>query len=343
MKYLVTINTGSSSVKMSLFDYKKLKEIARTKIDRVTSYDKAIRKGIENLKIEDIKNVKVVTHRVVHGGDKYVETTLITKYVEAHIKKLSKIAPLHNPVNLKGIKAAKKIFKCAHFAVFDTAFHQTIPKKAHIYGIPLRYYKDDGIRKYGFHGTNHKYMYNQALQLLGKKKASGITCHIGNGVSVTAIEKGKVIDTSMGFTPLEGTIMGTRSGSIDPEIIFYLESRYGRLDVRRLLQTRSGLLGLSEYSPDMRDVYKKAKSGVKKAQLAIDVYSYSISKYVGMYYTMLKKLDFIAFSGGIGENAGYIRKAILKNLPQIKKPKKLIIPANEAYQMALETKEKLEK
>lgn len=341
--YLLTVNAGSSSVKVGLFEYETLKEIAKVHIDRVRSYEKALRQALDNLEISDLKEIKLVAHRVVHGGERYTETTLITKHLENKIKDLSTLAPLHNPVNLKGIKAAKKIFKCPHFAVFDTAFHQTIPKKAHIYGLPIKYYRNDGVRKYGFHGTSHKYMYNEALKQLKKRKASGITCHIGNGVSVTCINKGEVIDTSMGFTPLEGCIMGTRSGSIDPEILFYLKSRYGRLNLQKLIQEKSGLLGLSEHSSDMRDVYKKVKSGVQKAKLALEVYNYSIAKYVGMYFSMLPELDFIAFSGGIGQNANYVRKGILKNLPAIKKPKIIVVEANEAYQMALESKEKLEK
>lgn len=340
--YILTINTGSSSVKVDLFHYSNLKHAASTQIDRVTSYDKAFKQAIENLKLDNIKDIKVVTHRVVHGGDRYTDTMLITTNLEKALHKLSPLAPLHNPVNLKGIKAAKKIFHCPHFAVFDTAFHKTIPQKAHIYGLPIKYYRNDGIRKYGFHGISHKYMYNNALKELGKRKASGITCHIGNGVSVTAIEKGEVIDTSMGFTPLEGCIMGTRSGSIDPAILSYLKSRYGRLDTNKLIQEKSGLLGLSELSSDMRDIYAKAKSGVKKAQLVLDIYNYSIAKYIGMYFAMLPELDFIAFSGGIGQNADYVRKGILQNLPAIKRPKIIVIEANEAYQMALETKEKLE-
>jgi acetate kinase len=340
--YILTINTGSSSVKIDLFDYKTLTKIASTHIDRVKSYDRAFKQAIQNLNLDNLKDLKVVTHRVVHGGERYTDTMLITKNLEKALHKLSPLAPLHNPVNLKGIKAAKKIFHCPHFAVFDTAFHQTIPKKAHIYGLPMKYYRNDSVRKYGFHGISHKYMYNQALKELGKRKASGITCHIGNGVSVTAIQKGEVIDTSMGFTPLEGCIMGTRSGNIDPEILTYLKSRYGRLDTQKLIQEKSGLLGLSEFSSDMRDIYTKAKAGVKKAQLVLDVYNYSIAKYVGMYFAMLPELDFIAFSGGIGQNAKYVRKGILDNLPAIKRPKIIVIEANEAYQMALETKEKLE-
>jgi acetate kinase len=187
-------------------------------------------------------------------------------------------------------------------------------------------------------------MYNQAKLQTRKKKINVITCHLGNGASVTAIENGKVIDTSMGFTPLEGIIMGTRSGSIDPAIPYYLQSRYGRLNTEKMLQERSGLLGVSEISSDMRDIREKALKDNKKANTALDVYSYSISKFVGMYYTMLGDVDFIIFSGGIGENASYVRKRVIKNLKGISpKTKVITVKANEAYQMAHDIKEKLEK
>jgi len=340
--YVLSINTGSSSVKMDLFNYSDLKHLANSEIDRVKNMDKAFKKSLEKLKIENLKDIKVVCHRVVHGGERYFEPTLITKRVEEAIDELSVLAPLHNPLNLKGIKAAKKLFKCPHFAVFDTGFHQTIPKKAHIYGLPMKYYKNDGVRKYGFHGISHKYMYLYCLEKLGKKSSSGITCHIGNGISVAGINKGEVFDTSMGFTPNEGCLMGTRSGNIDPEILWYLKSRYGRLDIQKLIQEKSGLLGLSESSSDMRDLWAKVKAGTQKSQLVLDIYNYSISKYVGMYFAMLPKIDFIAFSGGIGQNAAYVRQGILKNLPAIKGVKSYIVKANEALQMARDTKAKLE-
>lgn len=342
--YLLTINAGSSSIKLDLFRYKDLKLVRSVEFDRVRSYEKAFRDGLEQLKVDDPQKIQVVAHRVVHGGEKYHDTTVITKWVEDAIEKLGKLAPLHNPVNLKAIKAAKKMFHCPHFAVFDTAFHQSIPEKAYLYGIPLKYYKEDGVRKYGFHGINHKYMYNQARSQSRKKKINVVTCHLGNGASVTAIENGKVIDTSMGFTPLEGLIMGTRSGSIDPAIPYYLQSRYGRLNTEKMLQERSGLLGISEISSDMRDIREKALKDNKKANTALDVYAYSVSKFVGMYYTMLGDVDFIVFSGGVGENASYVRKRVIKNLKGISKKTKVItVKANEALQMATEVKEKLEK
>lgn len=341
--YLLTINAGSSSLKLDLFLYKDLKKIKSIQIDRVRSYEKAFKDGLEELKVSDPQKIHVIAHRVVHGGEKYSDTTVITKWVEGTIENLAKIAPLHNPVNLKAIRAAKKIFPCPHFAVFDTAFHQSIPEKAYLYGIPLKYYKQDGVRKYGFHGINHKYMYSEARNDTRKKKINVITCHIGNGVSVAGIEDGKVIDTSMGFTPLEGAIMGTRSGSVDPAIPYYLQSRYGRLNTEKMLQERSGLLGLTESSSDMRDLREKTLKDNKKAKTAMDVYCYSISKYVAMYYTMLGDVDYIVFSGGIGENANYVRKNILKNLKGLSsKTKILVVKSNEALQMAKEVKEKLE-
>lgn len=340
--YLLTINAGSSSIKVDLFRYKSLKHVQNIKIDRVKNHEKALKQAIEKLQLEDIKQILVVAHRVVHGGEKYTEPTVITKYTEKGIESHAPLAPLHNPINLKVIRIAKKLFHCPHFAVFDTSFHSTIPEKAYLYGLPYKYYQKDGVRKYGFHGTNHKYMYEQTLKRSTKKKLNVITCHLGNGVSVTAIKQGKVIDTSMGFTPLEGAIMGTRSGSIDPAIPFYLKKRYGRLDTEKMLQEKSGLLGLSEISSDMRDIHEKAKQKNQKALRTIEAYSYSIAKYIAMYVTLLGKVDYIVFSGGIGENAGYIRRKIMSNLKSLPKSvKPIVIEANEAYQMAKEVKDKL--
>lgn len=342
--YLITVNTGSSSVKIGLFDYKTLKEIDHVHIEKVSSYDRALETALRLLEIEDKKFVKVVAHRVVHGGKHFHDTTLITKSVERKIDELKELAPLHNPINLKGIEAAKKIFKCPHFAVFDTAFYQPLPLKAKLYGLPYQYYEKDDIQRYGFHGINHKYVYYEACSQLDQTGLTGITCHLGNGCSITLTEKGKPRDTSMGFTPLEGLIMGTRSGDIDPAIIFYLKSRYGRLNIERMLQERSGLLGLSGVSSHMREIFLAAKNKKnQQARTAIDTFCYHAAKYIATYAGLVPKLDFIAFTGGIGERAGYVRRKILNNLPGVKYDHLLVINANEAYQMALEAKEKLNK
>jgi acetate kinase len=341
--YLLSINFGSSSIKVDIFNYKNLKLINSVNLSKQKNHEKSFETAIKLLNIKDNKQIKAVAHRVVHGGDKYKEATLITPKIEIEIEKLSELAPLHNPINLLGIKQAKKMFKCPHFAIFDTAFHQTIPSKAYTYAIPRKYIEQSKIRKYGFHGTNHKFAYSESCKLLNKKSASGIICHLGSGCSISAIKDGKVIDTSMGFTPLEGLVMGTRSGNVDPSIIFHLQRKYPKLNVEKLLLEKSGLLGLAENQGHMRKIFVAAKNGYKEAQNAIKVFCYRASQYVGFYALLLPQVDFITFTGGIGENANYIRRQILKNLPSLSLPNIFVIKANEALQMAKEVKEKLAK
>lgn len=345
MSYLLSINAGSSSLKATLFEFKNLKTIESYHFTRVKDHQKCLEKIHQDLKQKNLNNLKAIAHRVVHGGEKYKDCTLITTQVENEIKKLSPLAPLHNPINLTCIKLAKKLFKCAHFAVFDTGFFNNIPEKAYLYGIPTKYYHDDKIRKYGFHGINHKYIYEETKKLIKTNKPSGIICHLGNGCSISAIKNGKAIDTSMGFTPLDGVIMGTRSGSIDPGIILYLQKKYPRLNIEKLLQEKSGLLGLSQISNHMRDIYLEARKGDKQCQATIDAYCYKISSYVGFYANLLPDLDFITFTGGVGENAQYVRNKVTKNLPGLIMDfsKIFVIPANENYQMASETKSKISK
>lgn len=344
MTYILAINAGSSSLKATLFLEKNLVVIQQFHYLRVKNHKESFQKLIKELPIS-AKEISTVAHRVVHGGEKYSECTLITKWVEREIEKLNRLAPLHNPVNLKCIQLAKEVFKCPHFAIFDTAFFQNLPPKSYLYGIPNKYYYDDQIRKYGFHGTNHKYVYKEGCKIINQKRANAIICHLGNGCSVSAIKKGKAIDTSMGFTPLDGLIMGTRSGAIDPGIIIYLQKKYPRLNIENLLLNKSGLLGLSQVSNHMRDIYLAAKDGHEQSKITIDTFCYKVASYVGFYANLLDEIDFIAFTGGIGEKAGYVRQKVMRNLPGlvIDTSQILVIPANEELQMAKEVAKKNKK
>src|SRR4249919_2640892 len=248
--------------------------------------------------------IEAVGHRVVHGGETFAATTIITKKVKEKIQKLFPLAPLHNPANYLGIEVAEKIFtKAKQVAVFDTAFHQTLPSKAFTYAIPKSFYTDHHIRAYGFHGTSHKYVSSKAMEYLNKPDARLITIHLGNGCSMAAVKNGKSVDTSMGFSPLSGLIMGTRSGDIDPSIIFHLISQlgYDPEQVNSLLNKRSGMLGLSGFS-DMRDIGKAAQEGNPDAKFALEIYAYRIKKYIGSYAAAMNGLDAIVFTAGVGEN-----------------------------------------
>lgn len=384
---ILTINAGSSSLKASLFE--KTKELVKIQIDginrdkckftyksadknigqhqKIKNHETALTFALEllskNKAIEDLKEIKAVGHRVVHGGEKYTKSVKIDANVLKTIEKLSNLAPLHNPVNLEAIKAAKKLLpkNSKHIAVFDTSFHQTIPEKGYLYGLPFKLYKKESIRRYGFHGTNHKYVIESALKTMKKKKAKIVSCHIGNGSSITASIDGNSVDTSMGFTPLEGIIMGTRCGSIDPAITFHLQKnlKMKAKEVDTLLNKESGLLGVSGISSDMRDIYAKYKDKDQNAIRTIELLAYQIAKYIGSYAAAMNGLDAIVFTGGIGEKAFYVREKVIDYLEflgfkldktknktskgdcvdQISKGKKkiFVIKANEAYQIAKET------
>ncbi|TXK21348.1 acetate kinase [Pontibacter qinzhouensis] len=266
--------------------------------------------------IQDPAEIEVVGHRVVHGGESFAATTVVTQEVKAEIKKLFPLAPLHNPSNYMGIEVAEHIFTNAkQVAVFDTAFHQTMPEKAFRYAIPNSYYTDQGIRAYGFHGTSHKYVSEQALEYLDKPDAKIITIHLGNGCSMAAVDAGKSVDTSMGFGPLSGLIMGTRSGDIDPSVIFHLVNQlgYDPDQVNTLLNKRSGMQGLTGFS-DMRDIIKAMDEGDKNASLAYDLYAYRIKKYIGAYAAVLNGLDALIFTAGVGENDAIIRERICQQM-----------------------------
>ncbi len=269
--------------------------------------------------INSADEIDLVGHRVVHGGEEFAKTTIITEAVKQTIKKLSSLAPLHNPANLIGIEVAEKIFiKARQVAVFDTAFHQSIPAEAYRYAIPNTYYTEHGIRVYGFHGTSHRYITKRAASLVNKplNKVNLITIHLGNGASMAAIKHGKSIDTSLGLTPLPGLVMGTRSGDIDPGVIFYLNETLGYelADIKNLLNKESGLKGLANDN-DMRGVTERAKDGDAEAILALEVYTYRIKKYIGAYMAAIgEQLDAIIFTAGVGENSAMIRAMSMNGL-----------------------------
>lgn len=304
-------------------------------------------------------DIAAVGHRVVHGGEHFSGPTIITEEVKHQIKKLFSLAPLHNPVNYKCIEVAEQTFVNAkQIAVFDTAFHQTIPEQAYRYAIPESYYKEDGIRVYGFHGTSHKYVSEQAVNWLGQKESKIISVHLGNGCSITAIKNGQSIDTSMGFGPLSGLMMGTRSGDIDPSVIFHLmeHSGYTLSQLSTLVNKQCGLLGVGG-SSDMRDIRKMVNEGKKAAVLAVKLYAYRIKKFIGAYAAVLNGIDAIVFTAGVGENDSQMREAVCSELEYLgieldqelnatykgelkeisaatARVKILVIPTNEEYEIA---------
>ncbi len=264
--------------------------------------------------ITDIQSIDAVGHRVVHGGEYYNSSVIIDAQVEKNIAQLAPFAPLHNPANLNGIHAVQSIFShCPHTAVFDTAFHQTMPPHAYMYALPYEIYKKYGIRRYGFHGTSHYYVSREAARRMGKepKDINVITCHLGNGCSISAVEKGISIETSMGFTPLQGMMMGTRSGDIDPAILGYLQSQgmsFTELDT--MMNKQSGLLGISGVSNDMRDLQEAMKQGNKRAELALQMFAWSVQKHVGAYVGLLHTVDMLIFTAGVGQNDVEMRERI---------------------------------
>lgn len=269
--------------------------------------------------ISDMSEIDAVGHRVVHGGERFTDSVLITSDVLQGIEACSEIAPLHNPPNLYGINACMEIMRgTPQVAVFDTAFHQTMPKVAYLYGLPYEMYVKYGLRRYGFHGTSHKYVAQRAAEMMGEhmNDLRIITCHLGNGASLTAIKYGKSIDTSMGYTPLEGLIMGTRSGEIDPAIIPFLmeKENMNAQQIDDYLNRRSGILGISGLSSDFRDLESAANRGDERSQLAIDVFAYKVKKYIGGYVAAMGGLDAIVFTAGLGENSPFMRDKICNGL-----------------------------
>ena len=345
---IFVVNSGSSSIKYQLFKMPVEKPVCSGLVERIglensvithkifSDHDeKTIKKTMdlsgheEGLKevaalLTDVETgvikrpdeIEAVGHRVVHGGETFAATTIITKKVKEEIKKLFPLAPLHNPANYQGIEVAEKIFmKAKQVAVFDTAFHQTLPQIAFTYAIPKSFYTDQHIRVYGFHGTSHKYVSGRAMEYLNMREAKLITIHLGNGSSIAAVKNGKSTDTSMGFSPLSGLVMGTRSGDIDPSIVFHLINHLGYEpeQVNSMLNKRSGMLGLTGFS-DMRDIGKAAQEGNKDAEFALQIYAYRVRKYIGSYAAALNGLDAIVFTAGVGENDVITRQRICNEM-----------------------------
>ncbi len=347
MKILV-LNCGSSSVKFQLIDIERETVLSRGMVEAIGSPETVVRyqnEGLPELKliqpvndhqeaiallievltnpeqgvIEERGEITAVGHRVAHGGEKFFQAVLITPEVKEGIQNCFDLAPLHNPHNYAGIKACEKIFpNSRQVAVFDTAFHQTVPPYAYIYGLPYNLYRKYNLRRYGFHGTSHQYVTEQAALFLERKLAElkVVSCHLGNGASITAIQGGRSVDTSMGFTPLEGLVMGTRCGDMDPAIIPYLMASegYSLQEITALLNNQSGLYGISGVSGDLRQVIAVADQDNKRAKLAIEVFVYRIKKYIASYAGAMNGLDVLIFTAGIGENSPYIRQECCKDL-----------------------------
>ncbi|OGX44216.1 MAG: acetate kinase [Omnitrophica WOR_2 bacterium RIFCSPLOWO2_12_FULL_51_8] len=345
MKILV-INSGSSSIKYELFEMPGERRIQKGIIEHIGERGSRVRDHYAGLKLilGKINCVSAVGHRVVHGVERFQKPVLIDSAVIREIRCCSAIAPLHNPANLAGIMACKKLLPgVKQAAVFDTAFHHSLPGYAYIYGLPYEYYKKYGIRKYGFHGTSHEYVAQEAARILKRPLAALriITCHLGNGCSITAVKGGRSVDTSMGFTPLEGLVMGTRCGDIDPALVGYI-MRKKKIDIHaadNLLNKASGLKGISGISNDMRVLEEKAKGGSRRAGLAIEIFCYRIKKYIGAYIAVMGGCEAIVFTAGIGEHQAGIRRRITRGLfSHLRRPPRvLVIPANEELMIARQT------
>jgi acetate kinase len=320
---ILVLNAGSSSLKFDLFevtpksiDANSERVLAKGEVERVSSMADALKSVFQQ--IGSVK-VEAVGHRVVHGGERFHESVVIDGEVEKQIEELSILAPLHNPHNLEACRAAREHLPgVPQVAAFDTAFHHTLPPRAYVYGLPYEYLTEKKIRRYGFHGISHRYVSWRFAQLHGRKRGDYrmITCHLGNGCSVCAIEHGQSIDTSMGFTPLEGLIMGTRSGDVDAGAVLHLitHEREDPSLLLSVLNSASGLKGISGISNDMRDLLREASTGNDRAELAIDAFCYRIRKFIGMYLAAMNGVDVLIFTGGIGENAAVIRARICEGL-----------------------------
>jgi len=384
--YLLVINCGSSSIKFTIFKEQNLTVVANGIVERIGEPGTTIHfrkingknfcRRIPLDRIQDAidhiahllrdpglggidaKQITAIGHRVVHGGETIHKPSLVDERVKQVIRSCFDLAPLHNPPNLNGIIACEKLFPWTQqAAVFDTAFHATLPPHAFLYGLPYDLYLKKKIRKYGFHGISNQYVSRKAAEFLEKESHEMIVCHLGNGSSITAIKDGESVDTSMGFTPLDGLIMGTRSGEIDPEIVLFLIKKHYSLEqLENILNKKSGLQGITGVSGDVRDLREASLSGNRMAQLALDMLAYRITLFIGSYITILHGLDALVFTGGIGENAWYIRKKVCEALEfaglkldseknkknqteistQDSKIKVLVIPTNEELEIAKE-------
>lgn len=352
---ILILNSGSSSVKYQLYDMPKELCLAKGIVEKigkkVPSHNAAIKLIIQSLAkkksraITSVDQICAVGHRVVHGAERFKKSAQIDKRVIRAIRQYSELAPLHNLPNLAGIYACRRLLpRSVQVAVFDTAFHQTMPDFAYLYGLPYELYKRYGIRRYGFHGTSHSYIAQETSRVLGrpKKRLKIISCHLGNGCSITAIDRGRSLDTSMGFTPLEGLVMGTRCGDIDPAAVLYLmkKRRLGLSQADALLNKSSGLLGLSGKSNDVRDLLKLARKGDKRADCALRVFIYRVKKYIGAYIAAMNGCDALIFTAGIGENQPFIRRKVCRGLSSLIEKFKirvLVIQTNEELMIARDT------
>lgn len=359
---IFVVNSGSSSIKYQLFRMPDTQPLCTGLVERIGQENAVIKHKLltggkekiiehtgplpdheaglkavvslltqEEAVIQNPDEIDVVGHRVVHGGESFAATTIIDERVKQEIRKLFSLAPLHNPANYTGIEVAEKIFtRAKQVAVFDTAFHQTMPPHAYRYAIPKELYDAHGIRAYGFHGTSHKWVTSQAMTYLHNPAAKLISIHLGNGCSMAAVDAGRSVDTSMGFGPLSGLVMGTRSGDIDPSVIFYLTEKgdYTPAAVNDLLNKKSGMLGMTGFS-DMRDVGKSVQGGDQEAALALQIYAYRIRKYIGAYTAALNGLDAIIFTAGVGENDRRMREQVCSNLEVLQIT--LDVEKNNAY------------
>lgn len=393
MKVLV-LNSGSSSVKFQFIRMEDEGLLAKGIVEKIGSSDAIVtyqpmgRNRIREIRevlnhgvaiemvlvlllhpqhgvIRDKSEIDGIGHRVVHGGEDFAESVMITDKVKASIRKCIQFAPLHNPHNLKGIDACEALLPgVPQVAVFDTAFHQTIPARAFIYGLPYTLYRKLGVRRYGFHGTSHSYVAHRAAELLGRPiaKLKLITCHLGNGASITAVAGGKSVDTSMGFTPLEGLVMGTRCGSIDPALVPYIMDRekLGTKEIDSIMNKNSGMLGLTETSNDMREIEQEAAHGSERHQLALEIYCHHVKKHIGAYMAEMGGVDAVVFTGGIGENSRLVRCLATEGLEEFGirldaaknesnetvvssgRVKLLVVPTNEELTIARDTRRILE-
>jgi len=397
---IIVINCGSSSIKYQLFDLTNHHLLAKGIAEKIGLHGSFIKHerddgvkvkldgeiidhqaGIEYIlgilksrkygSINDFNEINAVGHRVVHGGESFKSSALITEEVIVKVKECIDLAPLHNPPNLKGIEAMQLLLPSVpQVAVFDTAFHQTMPPEAYMYAIPYPLYTKYGLRRYGFHGTSHRYVSERAAKMLGKdiKDLKMITCHLGNGASITAVKDGKSVDTSMGLTPVEGLIMGTRTGDLDLGVLLYIMQKEGidHLNANTLINKHSGMLGISGISSDMREIEAAAGKNHERAILSLKMYRYRIRKYIGAYAAVMGGLDAVVFTGGIGENDPDTREKVCDNLsflgleiePEVNAGKRgieliiskpsskvavLVVPTNEELVIALDTQRIVEK
>ena len=392
---ILVINAGSSSLKYQLIDMTKEEVLAKglcerigidgsniqhtnvgkdtkTKIEKpMKDHSDAIQMVIDALVdadhgvIKSMSEIGAVGHRVVHGAEDFADSCVIDGKVMEALERCVPLAPLHNPPNIIGIEACQKIMPgVKQVAVFDTAFHQTMPPRAYMYALPYELYESDRIRKYGFHGTSHKYVSQKAAEYLGKKDLKIVTCHLGNGSSVSAVDGGKCVDTSMGFTPLDGVVMGTRTGSMDPAVVTYLLNKgMDAKEVDNLMNKKSGVFGISGVSSDFRDLSAAANDGNKRAELALEMFAYSVKKLIGAYAAAMGGVDAVVFTAGVGENDGVVRKMITDGLGFMgvevnqeknstrgtvditadgARVKTLVIPTNEELMIAIDTKRLVE-